>query len=222
MNATRKKWLVGMGAALAICLLLRPIIADNEVQINKELGSADYEMTETARSGASSGALPKEGTEKKEMGTADSKDSSKAMPIHSKAKQQGILVYVTGAVESPGLYELPGVPHVGDAIKACGGLLPYAAADTLNLAEQIPDGTHIHVPFSFTGNPEVLLRKQKININTADDKELQTLNGVGPAIAKRIIEYRTEHGKFGSIEDIKKVKGIGNGLFNKCKAKITV
>lgn len=68
----------------------------------------------------------------------------------------------------------------------------------------------------------MLLRKQKININTADDKELQTLNGVGPAIAKRIIEYRTEHGNFGSIEDIKKVKGIGNGLFNKCKAKITV
>ena len=222
MNATRKKWLAGMGAALAICLLLRPIIADNEVQITKELSSADYEMTEPARSSASSGALPKEGAEKKETGTADSKDSSKAMPIHSKVKQQGILVYVTGAVESPGLYELPGVPHVGDAIKACGGLLPYAAADTLNLAEQIPDGTQIHVPFSFTGNPEVLLRKQKININTADDKELQTLNGVGPAIAKRIIEYRTEHGNFGSIEDIKKVKGIGNGLFNKCKAKITV
>ena len=58
MNATRKKWLAGMGAALAICLLLRPIIADNEVQINKELSSADYEMTETARSGASSGETP--------------------------------------------------------------------------------------------------------------------------------------------------------------------
>lgn len=222
MNAKRKKWLAGIGAALAVCLLLRPIIADNEVQINKELSSADYEMTETTASDASSGALPEERVKKKELSSAGPKTSSKERSTHSGAKQQGILVYVTGAVESPGLYELPGVPHVGDAIKACGGLLPYAAADTLNLAEQIPDGTHIHVPFSFTGNPEVLLRKQKININTANDKELQTLNGVGPAIAKRIIEYRTEHGNFGSIEDIKKVKGIGNGLFNKCKAKITV
>ena len=74
----------------------------------------------------------------------------------------------------------------------------------------------------FHGNPEVLLRGNKININTATAKELDSLPGIGPAMAKRIEEYRSQKGPFTSIEGIKGVKGIGDGVFKKIKDKITI
>lgn len=131
-------------------------------------------------------------------------------------------VFITGAIENPGVYEIDGNTTIGDVIKASGGLLPYAGVDGINLSEKVEEGSHIHIPFNFTGNPEELLRKKKININTATLDELKTLSGVGPATAERIISYRTENGPFSSIENIQKVKGIGKGIFQKLKDKITV
>jgi len=131
-------------------------------------------------------------------------------------------VYITGAVETPGLYKLQEGQTVGDMIQACGGLLPYASVDTINLAEKASSGSHIHVAFNFMGNPEELLRKQKININTANEQELVKLSGVGPGTAKKIIAYREQSGLFKSIEDIKKVKGIGEATFKKLAPHITV
>ena len=90
------------------------------------------------------------------------------------------------------------------------------------MAHSITSGEHIHVAFNFKGNPETLLQPQKININTASIKELDSLPGIGPAMAKRIDEYRQSKGAFTSIEDIKQVKGIGDGLFKKICDKITV
>lgn len=131
-------------------------------------------------------------------------------------------VYVTGAVENPGLYAIREHATVGDVIKGCGGLLPYGAVETLNMADEVSAGTHIHVPFTFTGNPEDLLRKQKVNINTATEKELDALPGIGPSTAKKIVEYRSQNGNFGAVTDIKKIKGVGDGLFKKLADKITV
>lgn len=132
------------------------------------------------------------------------------------------IVYVTGAIQSPGLYKVASSSTIGDVIKGAGGVLPYGDVESINLAETVTGGQHIHIKFNFHGNPESLLRNQKININTATVKELDSLPGIGPTMAKRIEEYRQSKGAFTSIEDIKHVKGIGDGLFKKIHDKITV
>lgn len=132
------------------------------------------------------------------------------------------IVYVTGAIQSPGLYKVASSSTIGDVIKGAGGALPYGDVESINLAETVTGGQHIHIKFNFHGNPESLLRNQKININTATIKELDSLPGIGPTMAKRIEEYRQSKGAFTSIEDIKHVKGIGDGLFKKIRDKITV
>ena len=132
------------------------------------------------------------------------------------------IAYITGAVVSPGLYELESSATVGDVIKLAGGLLPYADVESINMAKPVTGGDHIHVVFNFHGNPEILLRGNKININTATAKELDALPGIGPAMAKRIEEYRSQKGPFTSVEGIKGVKGIGDGVFKKIKDKITI
>ena len=132
------------------------------------------------------------------------------------------IVYVTGAIQSPGLYKVASSSTIGDVIKGAGGVLPYGDVESINLAETVTGGQHIHIKFNFHGNPESLLRNQKININTATVKELDSLPGIGPTMAKRIEEYRQSKGAFTSIEDIKHVKGIGDGLFKKIRDKITV
>lgn len=132
------------------------------------------------------------------------------------------IVYVTGAIQSPGLYKVASSSTIGDVIKGAGGALPYGDIESINLAETVTGGQHIHIKFNFHGNPESLLRNQKININTATIKELDSLPGIGPTMAKRIEEYRQSKGAFTSIDDIKNVKGIGDGLFKKIRDKITV
>lgn len=131
-------------------------------------------------------------------------------------------IYITGAIENPGLYNLEKSYTIHEAITLAGGLLPYAGTDSINLAEKVEPGTHIHIPFNFNGNPEALLRKKKININTATIEELKSLPGIGETMAKRIDEYRKEHGSFASVNDMTKVKGIGKALLRKIQDKVTV
>ena len=162
--------------------------------------------------------MSKENTEKELDSNLKSSDGKTTSNIDGK----DIIVYVTGAIQSPGLYKVSSVSTVGDVIKGAGGVLPYGDVETINLAETVQEGQHVHVKFNFHGNPEVLLRNQKININTASVKELDALPGIGPTMAKRIEEYRQSKGAFTSIDDIKHVKGIGDGLFKKIRDKITV
>ena len=162
--------------------------------------------------------MSKENTEKEVDSNLELSDGK----ITSNTDEKDIIVYVTGAIQSPGLYKLSSVSTVGDVIKGAGGALPYADVETINLAETVQGGQHVHIKFNFHGNPEVLLRNQKININTASVKELDALPGIGPTMAKRIEEYRQSKGAFTSIEDIKHVKGIGDGLFKKIRDRITV
>ncbi len=137
-------------------------------------------------------------------------------------KLASYLVYISGAVQNPGLYALEGTSTTADIIKTAGGLLPYAGTDGINMADTVKSGAHIHIPFNYSGNPELLLRKPKININTATVEELKSLPGIGDAMAKRIEEYRQTQGQFTSIEDIKKIKGIGDAMFKKLGDKISV
>ena len=226
----KKKLLKMLGAGLAIIFAaysLWPIITNQEDQGQSSLSqeyhpgdgkrSLNTDASESSDSSNRLGTKSHKGASQKEgksINGSDGDSDSDANDNH--------LVYITGAVERPGLYAMHKEVSVNDAIKAAGGLLAYADTAGIDMAGLVDAGSHIHIPFNYKGNPEALLRKAGININTASEKELDSLPGVGPATAKRIIEYRQEKGQFASIEDIKKVKGIGDGTFKKFKDKITV
>lgn len=150
----------------------------------------------------------------------------------SSLPKQEITVYVTGAVNKPGLVKVPEGARAADAVNACGGLLPTADGEKINMAQSLKDGQQLKVPEKAGTNGKTDSGKmdktkaadsgEKVNINTADEKALDTLPGVGPAMAKRIIEYRESEGAFQSIEDIKKIRGIGEAKFAKMKDKICI
>jgi len=135
-----------------------------------------------------------------------------------------IVVHVCGAVEVSGVYTLPEDARVVDAIALAGGMTEQAATEYLNLAAFLQDGEKIYVP---TGEEVFLWELQKeeqslVNINTADIDKLCTLPGVGESKAKDIINYREKQGAFEKKEDIMKVPGIKEYLFQKIKDYITV
>ena len=198
------KWIVIILCILVGIYFLWPIITE--------------ESTIMPDSSVLAADISKENTEKEVDSNFELSDGK----ITSNTDEKDIIVYVTGAIQSPGLYKLSSVSTVGDVIKGAGGVLPYADVEAINLAETVQGGQHVHIKFNFHGNPEALLRNQKININTASVKELDALPGIGPTMAKRIEEYRQSKGAFTSIEDIKHVKGIGDGLFKKIRDRITV
>lgn len=139
-----------------------------------------------------------------------------------------LVIDVTGEVVSPGVYELPAGSRVIDAIKAAGGARPKAALSDLNLARVIKDGEQIYVDLIYTSGARVRAGAKTsaprgpININRATASELDSLDGIGPVIAKRIIAYRTTNGAFVAIEDLLKVSGIGDAKFAQFKEKIRV
>ena len=144
-----------------------------------------------------------------------------------------ITVYVSGEVNKPGLIQIDSNARVSDAITACGNFTPLADKNAINLAQKLSDGTHIQVPTiknsanttSSTNNSSNSPNDKSndlVNINTATKEELDTLPGVGPATAEKILNYRQEHGNFQSIEELKNVKGIGEAKFNKLQDKISI
>ena len=147
-----------------------------------------------------------------------------------------IIVDVRGAVAKPGVYTLTAGSRVQDALAQAGDVLPNAETRTLNLARKVNDGEQIYVPTvgdatvpppaaSGKSNPSNAATKTPIgiiNLNTATLEELDALPGIGPSIAQRIIDFRTQNGAFEKIEDVKKVRGIGDALFSAIKDRITV
>lgn len=139
-----------------------------------------------------------------------------------------IRVYVSGAVASPGVYRLPPQSLGEDALKAAGGPLPEADLEHVNLAQELRDQDHFHVPRKAepgaaggqaTPAPTAGTR---VNINTATVQELDRLPHIGPVTAQQIVDYRNRHGPFRRIEDILQVKGIGQATFDQIKDLITV
>lgn len=171
--------------------------------------------------------------------------------LQKNVSSREIVVYVTGAVEKPGLVHLAPDARVDDALKQ---VCPLAEADleNMNPAEKLKDGQKVIVPYkiipvsaesmvdgnsvniesvgtaskpnsTYAGNPAPIVSESgKININTAGAAELDKLPGVGPVLAERIIQYRTEHGPFARPEDLENVSGIGARTFEKMAAQVTV
>jgi competence protein ComEA len=148
-----------------------------------------------------------------------------------------VTVYASGAVQHPGVYTLPTSARVAELLQLAGGPAPDADLDQVNLALRLHDeeqiffphrGTPVAVPVpagpappaqsagSATAPPAV------VNLNSAPAAALETLPGIGPALAGRIVEYRTAHGRFTRIEQIQDVPGIGPKLFDRVRAYLTV
>ncbi len=149
-----------------------------------------------------------------------------------------IFVDIGGAVKTPMLAELPDGSRVDDAIQAAGGLKTEAAMSSINRAEFLTDGQKVFIPSMALDEDGNVIEGTvsagavsgtddnggagKVNINTADSERLQTLSGIGPATAQKIIDYRESNGRFSSPEDLKNVSGIGDKTFEKLKDNISI
>lgn len=147
------------------------------------------------------------------------------------------VVHVSGAVVTPGVYEVPPMSRVRDVIERAGGLLPQANTEAINLAAPLKDGVKIRIPFldeettSLPINnspvPEVYNEasgtdSDRLDINQASIEQLEALPGIGRTRAEAIVEYRQKQGKFDTIEQIQNVPGIGPGIFEQVRELITV
>ncbi|UYJ39606.1 MAG: helix-hairpin-helix domain-containing protein [Lachnospiraceae bacterium] len=169
---------------------------------------------------------------------------------HNDKKSNGqsqVVVYICGAVKHPGVYKFTAGSRINDAINAASGFKKGAARTAINQARVLEDGEQITIPTlkqvkrkqlskttdgdnfqdkttdnENTDSSERESQNTLININTASAGELTSLSGIGQSRADAIIEYRQSNGKFQSIEDIMKIPGIKQGIFNKIKNKISV
>ena len=114
--------------------------------------------------------------------------------------------------------------RVADAVEAAGGMTEDADADTLNLAKVVEDGEKITIRTQeeSSGDGGSGESNGVININSASQEQLMTLPGIGEVLAKNIMDYRTEHGGFSSVEEIKEVNRVGDKLYDQIKDKITI
>lgn len=141
-------------------------------------------------------------------------------PTNTPATDQ-VIVYVSGAVTTPGVLTLPASSRVVDAITAAGGAREDANLDTINLARPLVDGEHIHV--GLIGEPETTTAPGEaptqacVRLDTATATDLQTLPGIGPALATRIVDYRTTHPHISSVDALDEVPGIGPSLIEKIR-----
>ena len=126
-----------------------------------------------------------------------------------------IAIHITGEVKKPGLLYLKAGSRIADAIKEAGGATKNADLDRVNLAYVLSDGQKIYIPNKNE-------KEEKMNINTAEQTELETLPGIGPSLAQRIIEYRETNGDFKKIEDLQNVKGIGNSKYSNIKDSVCI
>lgn len=153
-----------------------------------------------------------------------------------------IVIHITGAVRTPGIVRLTEGSRIETAIEAAGGLTEDADISKVNLAYVLDDGIKLRIP-SFSddaiqdddifdedsgenviddNNSDTSSSNQSVNINKATETELQTLPGIGPSLASKIVQYREQNGKFSSVEDIKSVSGIGDNKYNNIKDFICV
>jgi competence protein ComEA len=140
--------------------------------------------------------------------------SSGAPPGGSGGTAGPVVVHVVGAVRHPGVYRLPAGSRTRDAVRRAGGATRRADLGSVNLATRLADGEQVRVPLRAppvpaSAGPAVTAPPSIVHLNSATAEQLDALDGIGPALAQRIVGYREAHGGFGSIEELDEVSGIG-------------
>ncbi|WP_430068651.1 helix-hairpin-helix domain-containing protein [Priestia aryabhattai] len=210
MTFSKKQWLIG-------CICLAVGLAFYIYRTGGEKPESSLQTSDIIK--AESSATKKEGESSEQV------ISSQDSPF--------VMVDIKGAVQKPGVYQLPKDARVKDALAQAGGATKEADLRQLNLASKLQDEMAVYIPAageeippsspvssissSGTSNNQPL-----VNINTANTDELQTLNGIGPSKASAIVSYREENGLFQTVEDLGQVSGIGEKSLEKIKAQITV
>ena len=139
-----------------------------------------------------------------------------------------LYVDVAGAVRVPGLYALPAGARLVDAVAAAGGFAQGADRQAVNLARPVSDGEQILVsvvgaaPGTGLAGATAAPGDGRVNLNTADEAALDTLPRIGPAMAKRIVQWRDDNGRFTSVEDLLAVPGIGDKMLDALRELVTV
>lgn len=148
------------------------------------------------------------------------------------APARRLVVHVVGAVERPGLYRLDDGSRVDDAIKRAGGARAKAALELVNLAAPVADGQQIVVPVGggSTGSTPAGGEAEsggapgstRVSLNSATLEDLDTLPGIGPVTAQKILDYRAKKGAFGSVDELDAVPGIGPARLEQLKELVTL
>jgi competence protein ComEA len=160
--------------------------------------------------------------------------TNQSEPTKQPEKSVTVVVDVKGEIKQPGVYQSNQNERVIDVIQKAGGLTDNADQNQVNFAAHVQDELVIYVPAKGEAPSSAELSSSsqvkngsggntsKININKADENEFQNLTGIGPSKAAAIVQYRKDNGPFSTIEDLKKISGIGEKTFEKLKESITV
>lgn len=197
------------GASVAALIVVVVLIAAVGVWRHAAARENSHTLAQSSSERAESGSAPVEA------------GLSPHVPASAGGKADDVVVYVSGAVASPGVLTLPATSRVVDAITAAGGATPEADLESINLARVIVDGEQIRVGVvgesppagSEAGTPAGTC----VRLATATEAELQTLPGIGPALATRIISYRATHPRLSTVEELDQVPGIGPSLIEKIR-----
>ena len=166
-----------------------------------------------------------------EIQSADALQEEAPPAVEAAEEPAPIYVHVAGCVQVPGMYQLSAGARVAEAIQAAGGFTPEAQTESVNLARSVQDGEQVIVasvaqaaPAATAGEVDASAASGSglVNINTADEEELQKVSGIGPSKAAKIVAYRKEHGSFAYIEDLTKVSVIGEKSLASIKDEICV
>ena len=159
--------------------------------------------------------------------------------VHPQEIEEKIKIHIAGAVQQEGIYEIEDGSRIADAIEKAGGLNENASTKNVNLAYKLEDGQKIYIPtteeekeqeikvVTSGQNGQIVDNGDKtnnkiVNINTANQTELEEIPGVGESTAQKILEYRNKNGKFKTIEEIKNVSGIGEMKYEQMKEYIKI
>jgi competence protein ComEA len=146
-------------------------------------------------------------------------------PRASSSPAGALVVDVVGRVHRPGVYRLPAGSRVTDAVTAAGGVLAGVDPATVNLARKLSDGEQLVIGGSSAAAPTgsgSAAPSGPVDLNSATVAQLDALPGVGPVLAQRIVDWRTQHGRFDSVDQLRNVTGIGDSKFADLSPLVTV